>query len=61
MFGSSEYLVVTDTYQFDDYTKYETSGFDVEGKKKRRQEVFPRDCRRAFEMGARLARQGDGR
>ena len=35
-FGSSEYLVVADTYQFDDYTKYETSGFDVEGKRKRR-------------------------
>ena len=55
-FGSSEYLVVTDTYQFDDYTRYETSGFDVEGKRKRKQEVFPQDCRLAFEMGARLAR-----
>ncbi len=56
-FGSSEYLVVTDTYQFDDYTRYETSGFDIEGKKRKRKEVFPRDCLRAFEMGARLARQ----
>jgi multimeric flavodoxin WrbA len=60
-FGSSEYLVVTDTYQFDDYTKYETSGFDVEGKRKRKQEVFPQDCRLAFEMGARLARQSGSR
>ncbi|KHD38638.1 flavodoxin [Clostridium acetobutylicum] len=52
IFGASEYVLSTDTYQFDDYSKYEASMFDVEAKKKRRKEVFPEDCKRAYEMGA---------
>lgn len=40
MFGSSESLIVADTYQFDDYSKYVSSFFDPELKAKRRQEVF---------------------
>jgi len=54
IFGSFERLLVTDTYQFDDYAKYEASGMDVAQKTQRRQEVFPQDCRKAFELGARL-------
>jgi multimeric flavodoxin WrbA len=54
-FGSVESLYVTDTYQFDDYSKFETSAFDAAVKAKRRQEVFPQDCQKAFEMGARFA------
>lgn len=53
-FGPSEYLLVSDTYQFDDYAQYETSRIDVAGKAKRRQEVFPVDCEKAFALGARL-------
>lgn len=56
-FGSSEALFVTDTYQFDDYSKYETSAFNVEEKAKRRRLVFPEDCQKAFQMGVRFARQ----
>lgn len=55
IFGASETLLVNDTYQFDDYSKYETSGTNVSEKQKRRAEVFPKDCQKAFEMGARLA------
>jgi multimeric flavodoxin WrbA len=55
IFGSSESLIVTDTYQFDDYSKYVSSMFDPELKAKRREKVFPRDCRYAFEMGSRMA------
>lgn len=54
VFGSFESLLATDTYQFDDYAKYETSGIDVAQKTRRRQEVFPEDCQRAFALGARL-------
>lgn len=54
IFGSFESLLVTDTYQFDDYAKYEASGMDVAQKTQRREEVFPQDCRKAFELGARL-------
>lgn len=54
--GPSESLVVTDTYQFDDYAKYVATGMDADAKAKRRREVFPEDCRKAYDMGARLAR-----
>ena len=54
-FGESESLFVTDTYQFDDYSKYESSAFNVEEKTKRRKEEFPKDCQRAFGMGVRFA------
>ena len=54
-FGSSETLMVTDTYQFDDYSRYETSGLNEAKKARRKAEVFPEDCRKAFEMGVRFA------
>jgi len=54
IFGSSETLLVNDTYQFDDYSKYLSSGFSPEFKAKRRAEVFPGDCQKAFDLGARL-------
>lgn len=57
VFGASEALFSNDTYQFDDYSKYETSGFNAEEKAKRRKEVFPKDCQKAFEMGVRFTRQ----
>ena len=53
IFGLSESLMVTDTYQFDDYSKYVNS-FDVEEKSKRRREVFPLDCEKAYDMGVRF-------
>jgi multimeric flavodoxin WrbA len=54
-FGEAESLFVFDTYQFDDYSKYESSRFNVEEKAKRRREEFPKDCQKAFEMGVRFA------
>ena len=55
IFGEAESLFVTDTYQFDDYSKYESSLFNVDEKAKRRKEEFPKDCKRAFDMGVRFA------
>ena len=57
MFGSSESLLAHDMYQFDDYSKYVATRFDAAAKAKRREEQFPVDCRKAFELGERLARQ----
>lgn len=57
VFGASESLSVTDTYQFDDYSKYVATAFNPEEKAKRRDEEFPKDCQKAFDMGARFARQ----
>jgi len=54
-FGSSESLFVTDTYQFDNYSKYVVTSFNEEKKARRRDEEFPNDCNKAFEMGAGFA------
>lgn len=54
IFGWSESLIATDTYQFSDYSKYITTAFDENAKAKRRQEVFPKDCEAAFDMGVRF-------
>ena len=47
-------LYVTDTYQFEDYSKYEVTMFNGDLKAKRRKEEFPKDCQKAFEMGTQL-------
>ncbi|MEG1778877.1 MAG: flavodoxin family protein, partial [Oscillospiraceae bacterium] len=54
IFGNAEYLVASDTVQFDDYSKYECTCFDGDAKVKRNKEVFPEDCKAAYEMGIRL-------
>ena len=53
--GPTESLLATDTYQFSDYSKYVATAFDAAAKAKRRQEVFPQDCQKAFAMGIRFA------
>jgi len=58
-FGASESLLVTDTYQFDDYSKVFAPQFNAEQKTKRRREVFPLDCHKAYEMGVRFAEETD--
>ena len=59
MFGTTESLLSCETYQFEDYSKVVSSLFDPEKKAQRRKEVFPKDCEKAFEMGARFARVSD--
>jgi multimeric flavodoxin WrbA len=56
-FGSAESLYSFDTCQFDDYAKYVADRFDPLQKAKRRQEVFPLDCQKSFELGSRLTRK----
>jgi multimeric flavodoxin WrbA len=55
IFGDSESLCSYDTYQFEDYSKVFAPRWDPEQKARRKAEVFPEDCRRAFELGKRLA------
>jgi len=57
IFGASESLYSFDTYQFEDYSEVVADRFDPEKKAKRRQEVFPKDCEKAFEMGAGFAKK----
>ena len=57
LFGNAESQFSCDTYQFDDYSKIEADRFDPEQKARRRKEVFPLDCEKAFEIGVRLAKK----
>lgn len=59
VFGSAETLLVTETRQFSDYGKYAASKFDGGARTRRNEEVFPEDCRRAFELGRRLVACGE--
>ncbi|MDP4133379.1 MAG: flavodoxin family protein [Bacillota bacterium] len=54
IFGSAESLVVTSTYQFDDYNKYAMTFFDGAKRLKRRETVFVKDCQKAFLLGKKL-------
>jgi multimeric flavodoxin WrbA len=57
IFGSSESLFSFDTYQFEDYSKVVAERFDAAKKAKRRKEIFPRDCEKAYRMGAKFAKK----
>ena len=56
--GPSEILTCTDTLQFEDYSRVIADRFDPEAKAARHRDVFPLDCRKAFDLGARLAGPG---
>lgn len=56
LFGASESLFSFDTYQFDDYSKVVADRFDAQKKARRRKEIFPIDCKKAFDMGARMVK-----
>lgn len=55
IFGSSETLISYETVQFPDFSKVVATAYDVEARLKRRAEIFPLDCQKAFDMGVRLA------
>jgi len=51
LLGSFESLIISDTYQFNDYSKYVVTKFDEKKKAKVREAQFPIDCKNAFHMG----------
>ncbi|MFA6224724.1 MAG: flavodoxin family protein [Methanoregula sp.] len=53
-FGHAESQFSFETLQFEDYDKVVFSYFDPEERKERRRTVFPLDCKRASDLGARL-------
>ena len=54
VFGYSEVLYSYDTYQFDDYSKYDMDLFEEKHKKEVLENQFPKDLQKAFELGKRL-------
>ena len=55
MFGPCEIFLATETLQFVHPEKYFCPGVDTAARQKRHEEVFPEECRKAFELGKRLA------
>ena len=54
MFGSCESIFAFETRQFEDYSKMVFSYFDPEERVKKADEQFPKDCKKAFNLGVRL-------
>ena len=52
-----ELLYAYNTWQFSDYSKYESSIFSESEKRKQREEQFPLDCQAAYDLGAKLVIQ----
>jgi hypothetical protein len=63
LFGSAETLISTDTFHVEDYSKIvaDVLELSVDKKLKHRKEVFPKDCEKAFEMGAQFAKESGDR
>lgn len=53
-FRQPQILHAFNTYQFDDYDKYVCEVFSAEEKAAYRDEHFPQDCQRAFDLGKNL-------
>jgi multimeric flavodoxin WrbA len=50
-FGNAVHMVSTETLQVTDYSKYHMAAFNEADRKKRREEIFPNDCEKAYELG----------
>lgn len=51
---NSQILMSTETFQFDDYSKYAVSIFNGDKRKERHEKVFPKDCAKAYEIGREM-------
>lgn len=54
LLSPSRSLVVTETLQTEDYSKYHMSMFDETERRRRRQEIFPVDCEKAYALGSAM-------
>ena len=54
IYGYCETLNVCDTYQFNDYSKYDCDMFDETHKRQVKETQFPKDLEKAFDLGRRL-------
>ncbi|KWW28977.1 MAG: Multimeric flavodoxin WrbA [bacterium P3] len=60
MFGPTEILYSFDTYQFNDYSRYDAAQIDERHKDEMRRTQFPEDLRNAYETGKRLVEEAAG-
>jgi multimeric flavodoxin WrbA len=57
IFGNCTPLYVTDTWQVEGYEKYHINTFDEGKKRARREQQFPIDLQKAFDLGVRLVNE----
>ena len=57
MFGPTEVLYSFDTYQFNDYSRYDAEGIPAERKAEKRRTQFPMDLDAAYNLGRRLVEE----
>lgn len=60
VFGPTEILRSYDTYQFNNYSRYDAAMIDERHKAEVRATQFPKDMEAAFELGKRLVREAAG-
>ncbi|VFQ45004.1 flavodoxin family protein [Desulfoluna butyratoxydans] len=60
IFGASEALYCYDTLQFEDHDNVVCDRVDVDAKMRRRRDVFPVDCEKAYALGVRMTRDVAG-
>lgn len=54
IFGECEALYAYDTKQFKQYSAYLNNMFDLEHKEESKKIQFPKDCKKAYDLGRRL-------
>ena len=59
IFGYSETLYACNTYQFNDYSRYDFNLFSEEDKRKYRDEHYDIDLQNAYELGKRLVEKAE--
>ena len=59
--GYTENLCAYNTYQFNDYSRYDANMFSEEDKAKYKEEHFPEDLQKAYELGKRLVEKASGK
>jgi hypothetical protein len=55
--GDTKVLIAGDTLQVNDYAPFGWTMFDADKKRKRREEVFPLDKEKAFQLGEEMAKE----
>ena len=56
IFGNCEVLYSCDTYQFNDYSRYEVNVFNSDKKLSHREKQFPVDLKKAYDLGKKFAK-----
>lgn len=59
LFGYTETLCTNNTYQFDNYDKYDVAEYVEPMRAKQRDEQYPKDLQSAYELGKRLVQKAE--